>query len=90
MNINIPKDPKGIKIVPLGIRCYDENIVRKKTSEGVFYKLAGRFISGEKNKKSDIDVVERSYVSVTPLQLDQTHFDYMTKYKFMEEKFESE
>ncbi|MFA7073982.1 MAG: 5'/3'-nucleotidase SurE [Endomicrobiaceae bacterium] len=90
LNVNIPKDPKGIKMVPLGIRCYDENIVSKRTSDGVFYKLAGRFISGEKNKKSDIDAVEQSYVSVTPLQLDQTHFDYMTKYKFMEENFESE
>ncbi|MDD3323158.1 MAG: 5'/3'-nucleotidase SurE [Paludibacter sp.] len=90
LNINIPKKPKGIKIVPLGIRCYDENIVKKKTSEGTFYKLAGRFISGKKNKKSDIDAVEQSYVSITPLQLNQTHFDDITKYKFMEENFESE
>jgi 5'-nucleotidase len=37
LNINIPKDPKGIKIVPLGIRCYDENFVRKKNFGRSFF-----------------------------------------------------
>lgn len=87
LNINIPHNPRGIKVVPLGIRCYDETIVKKKTSEGTFYKLAGRFISGEKNKNSDIDSVEQFYVAVTPLLLDQTNFEKIVQYKYMEENF---
>ena len=74
LNINIPAKYKGIKIVPLGIRQYDETIVEKKTKKGTYYKLAGRFISGKKNKNSDILAVEEGYISVTPLNLDQTNY----------------
>ena len=74
LNINIPPNFKGIKITPLGIRCYDETVVEKKTKKGVYYKLAGRFISGKKNKNSDIDAVESGFISITPLNLDQTYF----------------
>ena len=35
LNINVPPNYKGIKIVPLGIRCYDETIVKKKTNNGL-------------------------------------------------------
>lgn len=88
LNVNIPKNPKGLKIVPLGIRCYDETIVMKKTGKATFYKLAGRFISCKENKNSDIEAVKNSYVSITPLLLDQTHHEDIIKYKFMEESFE--
>lgn len=74
LNINIPAKYKGIKIVPLGIRQYDETIVEKKTKKGTYYKLAGRFISGKKNKNSDILAVEEGYISVTPLNLDHTNY----------------
>jgi len=81
LNINIPFNFKGIKIVPLGIRCYDETVIEKKTKKGIYYKLAGRFISGKKNKKSDIDAVEKGFISITPLNLDQTDFNKIQKYK---------
>lgn len=83
LNVNVPPNYKGMKIVPLGIRCYDETVVEKKTKKGTYYKLAGRFISGKKNKKSDIDMIEQGYISITPLNLDQTNFikiKELTKY----------
>lgn len=86
LNVNVPPDNKGIKIVPLGIRCYDETIVAKKTKNGTYYKLAGRFISGKRNKKSDIDAIEQGFVSVTPLELDQTNFGKIKDFKFLEKK----
>lgn len=82
LNVNVPPNNKGIKIVPLGIRCYDETVVEKKTKKGTYYKLAGRFISGKKNKKSDIDAIEQGFVSVTPLELDQTNFNKIKKLTF--------
>lgn len=87
LNINVPPNYKGIKIVPLGIRCYDEAVVEKKTKNGIYYKLAGRFISGKKNKKSDIDMIEQGYISVTPLNLDQTHFKKIKELKKIETIF---
>ena len=58
-----------------------ETVVEKKTKKGTYYKLAGRFISGKKNKKSDIDMIEQSYISITPLNLDQTDFKKIKKLK---------
>ncbi len=84
LNINIPPNYKGIKVVPLGIRCYDETVVEKKTKKGTYYKLAGRFISGKKNKNSDIDAIEQGYISITPLELDHTSFTKIKNYKLLE------
>ena len=84
LNINIPPSNKGIKVVPLGIRCYDETIVEKKTKKGTYYKLAGRFISGKKNKNSDIDAIEQGYISITPLELNHTNFIKIKNYKSLE------
>lgn len=82
LNINIPRNYKGIKIVPLGLRAYDENVETVIDKKGNFYyKLSGRYVSGGKNKGTDIDVVERGYISVTPLQLDQTDFNLLKKIK---------
>lgn len=82
LNINIPRNYKGIKIVPLGLRAYDENVETVVDKKGNFsYKLSGRYVSGGKNKGSDIDAVEHGYISVTPLQLDQTNFNLIKKIK---------
>ena len=82
LNINIPRNYKGIKTVPLGLRAYDENVETITDKKGNFYyKLSGRFVSGGKNKGSDIDAVENGYISVTPLQIDQTNFQILKKIK---------
>ena len=82
LNINIPRNYKGIKAVPLGLRAYDENVETITDKNGNFYyKLSGRFVSGGKNKGSDIDAVENGYISVTPLQIDQTHFGLVKNIK---------
>jgi 5''/3''-nucleotidase SurE len=73
LNINIPRCYKGIKVAPLGLRFYDENVETRVDKKGNFtYKLSGRYVSGGKNKGSDVDMVERGYIAVTPLMLDQT------------------
>ncbi|MCL2484974.1 MAG: 5'/3'-nucleotidase SurE [Endomicrobia bacterium] len=82
LNINIPKNYKGIKVVPLGLNDYNENIAVIADKKGNFsYKLTGRFFSGGKNKGSDIDMVEKGYISVTSLQIDQTDFKTLKKIK---------
>jgi 5'-nucleotidase len=80
LNVNIPKDYKGIKIVPLGLRTYDENVETVIDKNGNFsYKLSGRYISGCKNKGTDVDMVDKGYISVTPLHIDQTNFTLIKK-----------
>ncbi|MDR1696194.1 MAG: 5'/3'-nucleotidase SurE, partial [Endomicrobium sp.] len=82
LNVNVPKNYKGIKVVPLGLNDYNENVAITADKKGNFgYKLTGRYFSGGKNKGSDIDVVERGYISVTPLQIDQTAVKLLKKIK---------
>ncbi|GHT58662.1 5'-nucleotidase SurE [Endomicrobiia bacterium] len=83
LNINIPKGYKGIKIVPLGLRVYDENIKTAVDKKGNFsYKLSVGYMSGGiKNEGNDVDTVDKGYISITPLQIDQTNFDLIKKIK---------
>ncbi|MDR1941527.1 MAG: 5'/3'-nucleotidase SurE [Endomicrobium sp.] len=82
LNINIPQNYKGIKVVPLGLNDYNENVETIVDKKGNFkYKLSGRYFSGGKNKGSDIDAVARGYISVTPLLIDQTDFYSIKKIK---------
>jgi 5'-nucleotidase len=75
LNINIPKDYKGIKIVHLGVSDYNENVETVVDKKGNFsYRLSGRYISGKKNRGSDVDAIDKGYISITPLQIDQTNF----------------
>jgi 5'-nucleotidase len=80
LNINIPQNYKGIKVVPLGLRIYDENVKTVVDEKGNFsYRLSGEYISGGKNEGTDIDIVDKGYISVTPLQIDQTDFTFIKK-----------
>ncbi|MDR2067166.1 MAG: 5'/3'-nucleotidase SurE [Endomicrobium sp.] len=86
LNVNIPKDYKGLKIVPLGLRAYDENIetvVDKKDKKGNFsYKFSGTYVANGENKNTDVDMIDKGYISVTPLQIDQTNFNLLKRLKF--------
>ena len=79
-NVNIPRNYRGVKLVFLGLRAYDENVETVADGKGNFsYRLSGRYVSGGENKGSDIDTVKRDYISVTPLILDQTNFELLKK-----------
>jgi 5'-nucleotidase len=60
LNVNIPENYKGLKIVPLGLRVYDENVEVLVDKKGNFsYKLSGRYIASPENKNTDVDVIIR-------------------------------
>jgi len=74
LNINIPPLPaKGIKITRLGEKRYSPELVRKRDPRGKTYFWIG-FGSprGVGPKDSDVHVVDRGWVSITPLQIDRT------------------
>lgn len=74
LNVNIPPFPvKGIKITRLGEKRYSPELVRKKDPRAKTYFWIGVGNSqaiGPKN--SDVQVVDRGWVSITPLQIDRT------------------
>jgi 5'-nucleotidase len=79
LNVNIP-DPeispiKGVRITKLGSRAYD-NLLRKEKGERgeTFYTIGGVDPVWKDDDGTDISAVRLGYVSVTPLQLDLTHY----------------
>jgi 5'-nucleotidase len=80
LNINIPINYKGIKIVPLGLNDYVENVETIVDKRGNFsYKLSGKYMPIRNNRKTDIYMVSEGYISVTPLQMNQTDFELIKK-----------
>lgn len=76
LNINIPPPPiKGIKVVKLGQKRYNPEIIEKTDPRNRTYFWIGtgqpRAI-GEKN--SDVMVIKEGYITVTPLHTDKTDY----------------
>ena len=85
LNINYPdlskKDIQGIKYTALGKRDYrdsyrilykDYNEIRLQFSSG---------ISEHDNRNSDITELKSGYISITPLTLDSTDYEYLNRFQ---------
>jgi len=79
LNINIPPPPvKGIKIVPLGEKCYRPQIIENLDPRGKAYYWIG---SGDPEVRhlagTDIEAVRQGFISITPLRVDFTATAYL-------------
>lgn len=76
LNINIPPPPvKGMKVVKLGQKRYNPEIIQKKDPRQNTYYWIGTGTPqaiGEKN--SDVKALKQGYITVTPLQTDLTDY----------------
>lgn len=74
LNINIPPLPvKGIKITRLGEKRYSPELVRKRDPRGKTYFWIGvGHPRAAGPRDSDVQVVDRGWVSITPMQIDRT------------------
>ena len=84
INMNIPALPvnkiKGIKITRQGKRLYNDPIVEKTDPRGrKYYWIGGDVLDSLEMDNSDIDAINKGYVSLTPIQLDMTDYDLMSK-----------
>ena len=84
LNINIPAPPlKGIKIAHLGQKRYNPRVIEKQDPRGRLYYWIGtgnpKAIGDE---GSDVMVIKKGYVTVTPLQNDSTDFASVRSAKF--------
>lgn len=78
LNINLPPPPiKGIKVVPLGDKKYNPEIIEQTDPRGRQYYWIGSGnpeCSGE--RETDIEAVKQGYVALTPLKINFTAIDY--------------
>lgn len=84
LNVNFPNRPpdkvKGVRVAKQGFRMYSDRITARQDFRGNdYYWLGGRYIGFKKIKGSDCEVVDNGYISVTPLKIDVTHYEYMNE-----------
>lgn len=86
ININVPycsmEAIKGISAATLGTMRYNDNYERIKDSKGnMYYVLSGDIIDLQNDETTDIHAIKNNYISVTPMHLDLTGFDYIDELK---------
>ena len=76
LNINIPPPPrKGIKLVKLGQKRYNPEIIVKKDPRKRTYYWIGTGQPREMgDQNSDVKLFKKGYITVTPLQTDKTDY----------------
>ncbi len=83
ININFPKKeftrPGGIKITDMGERPFNHKYVEE---DGKFW-ARGNWDSFENGPKTDVWSWENGYISITPIQINRTDYEYM---KVLKEK----
>jgi len=84
LNINVPDTDviKGIGITTMGRRIYEDEIEERTDPRGLkYYWVGGKQVSGHSIENSDISEIEKKYVTVTPLKVDQTDLSYLKELK---------
>ncbi|HEY9151923.1 MAG TPA: 5'/3'-nucleotidase SurE [Anaerolineales bacterium] len=90
LNVNVPylkeNELKGIMITRQGLRVYRDALDRRIDPRGKpYYWIGGEAPTGVDEPGTDFGALKEGYVSITPLQLDLTHYkamDVLKKWKF--------
>lgn len=85
-NINLPNIPynliKGVKITKLGSRKYIDKLIKRKDPRGGrYFWLQGDKVLWHEEKNTDFYEVHNGFISITPLHLDLTAYNYIKKMK---------
>jgi 5'-nucleotidase len=84
LNINLPRlhasEIKGLRITKLGSRFFSESITRMKDPWGrEVYWIGGGDVTWTTDPESDHAAVKEGYISVTPLHMDLTNYDWFER-----------
>lgn len=85
-NVNIPNLPKGrikgVRVTKLGSRKYLDKLIKRKDPDGnPYFWLSGDKVLWRAEKGTDYHEVKEGYISVTPLHLDLTAYEFMPDLK---------
>jgi 5'-nucleotidase len=84
LNVNVPDRPKaeikGVQITRMGRRLYRDQWDRRVDPRGrTYYWLAGEIAELVNEPDSDVTAVEAGFISVTPVHLDLTRYDQVSR-----------
>jgi 5'-nucleotidase len=78
LNVNVPNLPhdeiKGVKVVRLGKRIYNDQLIERQDPRGrTYYWMGGSTIHSVREEDTDVGAIQDGYVAITPIQLDLTN-----------------
>jgi len=80
LNVNIPAEPvKGVRVTNLGRRIYKDMAIRGKLPDGGQAWTIDGAMTFAPSPGSDFEAVYAGYISVTPLHLDMTHHQEISR-----------
>ena len=84
LNINVPYlidgDLKGYRVSRQGLRIYRDELVKREDPRGrPYYWIGGEAPTGVLEEGTDFGDLQAGYVSITPIQLDLTAHDLLTR-----------
>jgi len=86
LNVNIPdlkeEDIRGIRVTRLGQRRYRDIFHERVDPRGKpYYWLVGQVVDLDQDPETDTAAVDAGYISITPVQVDLTHYPLLAKLK---------
>ena len=83
-NINFPdaevNEIKGIRFASQGRHKIGDNLIPRKNPRGQTYIWIGATRVGDlEDKSTDVSIVDNGYISITPLNIDQTHYKTLNR-----------
>ena len=84
LNVNVPNVPteslKGYVATVQGSSIYSQSVVKRADPRGrLYYWVTGEFPRGEPVEGSDFEAVMSRHVSITPIQLDLTNREFVSR-----------
>jgi len=81
LNVNFPPrfdQVKGVKVTRQGFLKYSDTIIKRKDFRGKpYYWLGGKLKGFSRIEGSDANVVDEGYISITPVRIDITQYEFM-------------
>lgn len=77
-NLNLPtaamSNPRGIRVVPMGVARYGEHFIKRQDPKGRnYYWASGDPPPPKEPHETDLSALAEGYVTLTPLHFDLTH-----------------
>lgn len=70
-NVNVPPEPKGVRVTKLGRRSYQNVITTHKSS----FEIGGTPVHAISDGETDVEAIDNGYTSITPISLDLVDYN---------------
>jgi len=89
LNVNVPSEAKvgehRCVVCKMGKRLYDDVLEERMDPRGrPYYWVGGASVRSQLDPDTDCEAASQKKISVTPIQLDMTHYDFLRKMKSWE------